>query len=83
MIHNIQSISHRQHKNQTWDMAPQLLILQHNIEAISCNKAKYLSRLLHDNKINVLLLQETHAEKEDLLNRDSIAGFRLTHHIPQ
>lgn len=83
--HNIQSTNHRQHKNgpflnqQTQDVSPPLHILQLNIEGISRNRAEYLSRLLHDNKIEVLLLQETHAEKEeDLLNRGNIAGFRLT-----
>jgi len=46
----------------------------------SRNKADYLSRLLYDNKIKVLFLQETHAEKEeDLLNRGNIIGFSLAH----
>jgi len=61
-------------------VGPQLYILQLNIEGIGRNKAVYFSRLLLDNKIKVLLLQEIHAEKEeDLLNRGSIAGFKLVH----
>jgi len=90
MTYNIQPTYHNKNKNknkngpyqgyQTRDVGPQLHILQLNIEGISRNKAEYLSRLLLDNKIKVLLLQETHAEKEeDLLNRGSIAGFRLAH----
>lgn len=91
MPHNIQPTNHNQQQNgpyqghQTRDVGPQLYILQLNIEGISRNKAEYLSRLLLDNKIDILLLQETHAEKEeDLLNRGSIAGLRLanaTYHI--
>jgi len=52
--------------------------LKLNIEGISHNKADNLSRLLNDNKIQILFLQETHAEKEkDLLKRGNIAGFSL------
>jgi hypothetical protein len=85
MSYNIQPINYKQQKNgpyqghQTRNVGPQLYILQLNIEGLSCNEAEYLSRLLLDNKINVLLLQETYAEKEeDLLNKGSIAGLRLS-----
>jgi len=61
-------------------VGPQLHILQLNIKGISRNKVDYLSRLLYNKKIKVLLLQEIHAEKEeDLLNRGNIIGFSLAH----
>ncbi|KAL4107168.1 hypothetical protein QTP88_017552 [Uroleucon formosanum] len=51
-------------------MGPQLRILQLNIEGISRSKGDYLSRLLVENNIRVLVLQETHADNaSDLLSR--------------
>lgn len=87
MSYNIHS-SHSQSLNgpsqdpHTRDVGPQLHILQLNIDGISRNKSEYLSRILHDSKIKVLLLQETlTGNEEDILNRGNIAGFSLAHAI--
>jgi exonuclease III len=56
----------------------QLRILQLNIEGISRSKCDYLSRLLVENNITVLVLQETHAENaSDLSSRGHIERFTL------
>jgi exonuclease III len=56
----------------------QIRILQLNIEGISRSKCDYLSRLLVENNITVLVLQETHAENaSNLSSKGHIKGFTL------
>ena len=55
-----------------------LQICQLNIEGISRDKSEYLTRILKDNAIDILVLQETHTlNDEDLLRRGKIAGFSV------
>lgn len=55
-----------------------LRILQPNIEGISWSKTQYLSKTLKEHKIDILLLQETHAGSVENLNRRSkIIGHPL------
>ncbi|KAM4034798.1 LOW QUALITY PROTEIN: uncharacterized protein ACNLHF_021495 [Anomaloglossus baeobatrachus] len=63
---------------QMKDLGPTVKICQINIEGISHSKFVFLHKFLTDNKIDVLVLQETHVENEDqLLVRGSIYGFDL------
>ena len=53
-------------------------ILQLNIEGISRSKAEVLGRLLHDNDVDVAVVQETHcATPEDLQKRAKVPGYTL------
>jgi hypothetical protein len=55
-----------------------LTILQLNIEGISKDKADYLSKLASENKVDVIVLQETHTGSEyDLRKRGDISGYTL------
>lgn len=62
----------------TKDLGPQLRILQLNIEGISRSKSEYLTRVLEEHKIDVVLIQETHAGSfEDLCRRCKLNGYAL------
>lgn len=59
-------------------MGPQVRILQLNIEGISKAKSDYLSRLLTDEKIDVVLVQETHTSSDEVLQkRGNIPSYKL------
>lgn len=59
-------------------IGPQVRICQLNIEGISKAKSDYLSRLLSDEKVDVVLIQETHTSShETLQKRGNIPGFKL------
>lgn len=61
------------------NVGPHLRICQLNIEGISKSKCEYLhSKVLYTNKIDVIVLQETHVDNEDdLLFRGFITGYDL------
>lgn len=62
----------------TRTLGPTLRILQINIESISRAKSEYLSKLLLDERIDVVTLQETHCESEiQLHSRGKIPGYNL------
>lgn len=52
-----------------------LKIMSLNIEGISMQKCDYLSRLLNELDIDILLLQETHLELDSAPSRSFIAGY--------
>lgn len=53
-------------------------ICQLNIEEISKSKSDYLSRLLTDEKVDVVLLQKTHAPlSEALYHRGQVHGYKI------
>lgn len=53
----------------TRNIGPSIRICQINVEGISRAKSEYLSRLLLDNKVDVLTVQETHTESEEQFSR--------------
>ncbi|KAJ2950833.1 hypothetical protein O0L34_g9105 [Tuta absoluta] len=64
--------------SKTKDIGPSVRVLQLNIEGISRTKSECLSRLLHDQEIDIVLLQETHtADITHLTRRGNIPGFEL------
>jgi hypothetical protein len=49
-----------------------------NIEGISASKGEYLARLMRDNDIDIIALQETHSTSDtNLISRDEIPGYKL------
>lgn len=63
---------------RTKSVGPILRICQFNIENISRSKSECLSKLLLDNDIDILLIQETHtADEAQLQSRGKIPGYRL------
>lgn len=49
-----------------------------NVEGFSKSKADILERIMTEDKIDVLIVQETHtADKEQLLKRGLITGFTI------
>jgi hypothetical protein len=55
-----------------------LKICHINIEGISISKSEYLARLMHDEDINIVTVQETHAgSEENLRKRGTIPGYTL------
>jgi exonuclease III len=57
---------------------PNLRICNLNIEGISASKSEYLARLMRDNEINIIALQETHSTSDtNLMNRGDIPGYKL------
>lgn len=55
-----------------------LKICQINVEGLTKEKCEYLSRLMYKNKIDVLLLQETHQiDETHMKNCGPITGFNL------
>lgn len=52
---------------RTQNVGPLLRILQLNIEGISRAKTEYLIKLLYIQKIDVVLLEETHASNKEQL----------------
>lgn len=62
----------------TRNIGPVIRLLQINVEGISRAKSEYLGRLLIEENIDVVHVQETHAEtSEDLLRRGKIPGYEL------
>lgn len=62
----------------TIDLTPKVKICQINIEGISRAKCQYLHRILKDNEIDIVAVQETHTENEDQLqSRGRIPGYDL------
>lgn len=60
----------------TRDIGPSIRVCQLNIEGISRAKCEHLSKILIENKIDVVLLQETHTENDiQLSQRGKIAGY--------
>lgn len=53
-------------------------ILSLNIEGISKDKSDYVSKLAHEQRVEVVLLQETHTESEESLrDRGNLKGYVL------
>lgn len=53
-------------------------VSQINIEGISWSKSEYISKLLAENKIHIVTIQETHTAEDFQLNsRGQIPGYRL------
>ncbi|XP_030764129.1 uncharacterized protein LOC115888520 [Sitophilus oryzae] len=62
----------------TKDLGNTLRILQLNIEGVSRPKSDCLTKILTENKVDVVLLQETHCSDQSQLNtRCKIPGFTL------
>lgn len=60
------------------DLGSILRVCQINVEGISKSKSQFLEKLLDDHKIDVLVVQETHAECEDDLHaRGSVSGYTV------
>lgn len=63
---------------ETIDLGPSIRVLQLNIEGISHDKCKHLSRLAKDNNINFITLQETHLSTEsELQTRANVRGYKI------
>ena len=59
-------------------IGPAVRICQINVEHISSSKSDYLSRLMTDENIDVLLLQETRTQShEALISKGTIHGYKL------
>src|SRR3978361_463767 len=59
-------------------LGPRFTALQLNIERIFKDKSEFLSKLCHENSVDIILLQETHtATDEQLLARGVIPGYTL------
>jgi exonuclease III len=57
---------------------PNLRICHLNIESISASQSEYLARLMRDNEIDIIALQETHSTSDtNLINRGEIPGYKL------
>nr|CAI5850760.1 unnamed protein product [Callosobruchus analis] len=62
----------------TKTIGPSLQLCHINVEGISLAKSECLSKLLLDNNVDVVLIQETHASTaEDLNRRGRIHGYEL------
>lgn len=63
-------------RHLTRDIGPSVRIFQLNIEGISKAKCDHLSKILLENEIDVVLLQETHTENDTQFSlRGKIAGY--------
>lgn len=63
---------------QTRKIGPSVRICQINIEGISRAKSQYLSKLLQDNDIDLVTVQETHVKDEaDLASRGKVPGYEI------
>ena len=62
-------------RNKTIAIGAQLKVMSLNIEGISMQKCDYLSRLLKEEDIDILPLQETHLELHSAPSRSTIAGY--------
>lgn len=59
-----------------------LRICQLNVEGLSRNKGEILSKILRENKVDVIALQETHTEDDNALwKRGRIPGYKLVSRI--
>jgi exonuclease III len=55
-----------------------LIICHFNIEVISASKSDYLSRLMREHEIDIIVIQETNITSDlNLLNRGKLYGFKL------
>lgn len=55
-----------------------LRIYQENIEGLSRSKWEVLFRILHENNITIVIIQETHIyNKIDLKRRGKLTGFEI------
>jgi exonuclease III len=54
-----------------------LKICHINIEGVSISKSEYPARLMHDEDIDIVTVQETHASEENLRRRGSIPEYTL------
>jgi Endonuclease-reverse transcriptase len=73
MMSNNQNLS-----RQFLPLGPSLKICQLNIEGISISKCEYLARLMREEDIDIIAVQETHtASEESLRRRGSIQGYTL------
>lgn len=62
----------------TRNIGPRVRICQINIEGISYAKCQHLRRILIENHVDVVAVQETHAENESqLMSRGKIPGYDL------
>ncbi|KAL1115382.1 hypothetical protein AAG570_007412 [Ranatra chinensis] len=71
---------------QTRNLGPSVRICHLNIESISYSKSQYLSKLLKQDNIDLVAIQETHCNTEEQLNqRGKIPGYdplgATYHHI--
>lgn len=63
---------------QTRNIGPTIRICQLNVESISRAKCECISKLLLDGEVDVVAVQETHAENEEsLTRRGRISGYTL------
>lgn len=66
------------HHKKTRNIGPSINILQHDIEGISKSKSEYTSRVAIENNVDIIILQETHADSCQQINeRGHISGYRL------
>lgn len=64
--------------NQTRKLGKQWRLMQLNIEGISGAKCDVLARLLDEQEVDVLVVQETHIiSPEDLAKRGKIYGYSV------
>lgn len=65
-------------EQNTKTIGPTVRICQINVEGLSKSKSDYLSRLMTEEKIDILVLQETHTSDDHQLRlRGTIQGFNL------
>ncbi|KAL4083147.1 hypothetical protein QTP88_028477 [Uroleucon formosanum] len=64
--------------HQTRKLGPTLRICQINIEGISRSKSDYISRILREQNVDIVAIQETHTQDETQLNtRGKIHGYSI------
>ena len=59
------------------NIGPTVNLLSLNVEGLSMAKCEYLSKLLHDNEVDILFLQETHVAKNSPPSRYTITNYSL------
>ncbi|KAE9532084.1 hypothetical protein AGLY_010286 [Aphis glycines] len=64
--------------HQTRKLGPTLRICQINIEGISRSKSDYISRILREQNVDIVAIQETHTQDKTQLNtRGKIHGYSI------
>lgn len=63
------------------NFGPNIHILQINVEGLSKDKCDYLSKLAIENSIDVIALQESHLN-EDNITKGKVAGFKMIGYLP-
>lgn len=62
----------------TKDVGPSVRILQINIECISAAKSDNIAKILHENRVDAVNIQETHTGDDmDLDKRGQLPGYSL------